>query len=115
MTGDMMWTINGLAFDENRVDATPRLNDIEIWKFTNRSNMDHPMHLHHAMFQVLTINGAAPAATHAGWKDTVIVPRMMGTVEIIMQFTDYTGKFPFHCHVLEHEDMMMMSQFEVLP
>ncbi|HEY9198417.1 MAG TPA: multicopper oxidase domain-containing protein [Gammaproteobacteria bacterium] len=109
-----MWTINGQGFDPNRVDASPRLGDIEIWKFTNQSNMDHPMHLHDVMFQILTINGAAPPATHAGWKDTVIVPRMMGTVEIIMKFTDYKGKFPFHCHVLEHEDNMMMSQFEVI-
>lgn len=110
-----MWVINGLGFDENRVDATPRLDETEIWKFTNMSGMDHPMHQHDVMFQILTINGAAPAAIHAGWKDTVIVPRMMGTAEIIMKFTDYTGKFPFHCHVLEHEDMMMMPQFEVLP
>lgn len=110
-----MWTINGLGFDPDRVDASPRLGDIEIWKFTNQTNMDHPMHIHDVMFQILTINGRAPAATHAGWKDTVIVPAMLGTVEIITQFTDYTGRFPFHCHVLEHEDMMMMSQFEVLP
>jgi len=110
-----MWTINGKTWDENRVDATPRLNETEIWKFTNQSPIDHPMHLHDIMFQILTINGAAPAATHAGWKDVVIVPRMMGTAEIIMKFTDFTGKFPFHCHILEHEDMMMMSQFEVLP
>lgn len=112
--GGGIWTINGLGWDENRVDATPRLNDTEIWKFTNQSMMDHPMHLHDVMFQILTINGRAPAATHAGWKDTVVVPRMMGTAEIIMKFTDYKGKFPFHCHVLEHEDMMMMSQFEVI-
>lgn len=110
-----MWTINGLGFDPSRVDAQPRLGDIEIWRFTNQSMMDHPIHLHDVMFQILTINGAAPAATHAGWKDTVVVPARMGTAEIIMKFTDYTGKFPFHCHVLEHEDMMMMSQFEVLP
>jgi len=71
--------------------------------------------MHHAMFQILDINGVAPPATHAGWKDTVIVPRMMGNVRVIMKFTDYTGKYPFHCHVLEHEDRMMMSQFEVLP
>lgn len=109
------WLINGQVFDENRIDASPRLGDVEIWKFTNQSNMDHPIHLHDVMFQILTINGAAPAATHAGWKDTVVVPRMMGTAEIIMKFTDYTGIFPFHCHVLEHEDMMMMSQFEVRP
>lgn len=116
LAGGMMggiWTINGLGFDPNRVDATPKLNETEIWKFTNQSSMDHPMHIHDVMFQILTINGAAPPATHAGWKDTVIVPRMMGTAEVIMKFTDYKGKFAFHCHVLEHEDMMMMSQFQV--
>jgi len=37
----MMWTINGLGFDANRVDATPRLGETEIWQFTNQSNMDH--------------------------------------------------------------------------
>ena len=26
----------------------------------------------------------------------------------------YTGCYPFHCHVLEHEDMGMMSHFEVV-
>jgi len=113
--GGGMWTINGNGFSPTRVDATPRLNETEIWKFTNQSMMDHPIHLHDVMFQILTINGAAPAATHRGWKDVVVVPAGMGTAEIIMKFTDYTGKFPFHCHVLEHEDNMMMSQFEVLP
>jgi FtsP/CotA-like multicopper oxidase with cupredoxin domain len=52
------------------------------------------MHLHDVMFQILTINGARPPH-HAGWKDTVVVPRMNGTAEIIMKFTDYTGIFPF--------------------
>jgi len=30
--------------------------------------MDHPLHLHDVQFQILDINGRAPAATHAGWK-----------------------------------------------
>jgi MYXO-CTERM domain-containing protein len=35
-------------------------------------------------------------------------------VSVIAKFTDYPGKFPYHCHMLEHEDNMMMRQFEVL-
>jgi hypothetical protein len=29
-------------------------------------------------------------------------------------FTDFTGKFVFHCHVLHHEDHGMMSVVEVV-
>jgi spore coat protein A len=48
-----------------------------------------------------------------GWKDTV---RVMGneTVTVIAKFPDAPelfGHFPYHCHVLEHEDYDMMRQF----
>ena len=29
-------------------------------------------------------------------------------------FEGYRGKYVFHCHNLEHEDMMMMANFEVV-
>ena len=29
--------------------------------------------------------------------------------------TGYAGKYPWHCHMLEHEDNEMMLQFEVMP
>ena len=29
-------------------------------------------------------------------------------------FTDYTGKYVIHCHMLDHEDHGLMSQFEVV-
>ncbi len=76
--------------------------------------MDHPVHVHQAMFQILAINGAPPAATHAGWKDTVNVPAM-GSARIIVRFSDYAGRYVFHCHVLEHEDRAMMARFDVVP
>lgn len=117
LSGGMMggaWTINGNLFDPNRIDAQPKLGTTEIWRFTNQSMMDHPIHIHDVMFQILDINGSPPAATHAGWKDTVIVPQM-GNARVIMKFDDYTGKYVFHCHILEHEDMAMMAQFSVIP
>ena len=32
-----------------------------------------------------------------------------------MRFTDHLGRYMFHCHILEHEDDGMMTQFEVVP
>lgn len=113
MMGGTPWVINGKPFDPDRVDANPKLGTVEIWKFRNMSMMDHPAHLHQTMFQILDINGTPPPPTHAGWKDTVNVPAM-GSVRIIMRFTDYAGKYVLHCHVLEHEDNAMMARFDVV-
>jgi hypothetical protein len=37
------------------------------------------------------------------------------TIEVKLKFTDFTGRYVFHCHMTEHEDDGMMSQFEVVP
>jgi len=111
------WTINGSVFDPNTPIATPRLGTTEIWQFNNSGGMmgmDHPIHIHDVMFQIININGAAPPATHAGWKDTVNVPAG-GSARVIMKFTEYTGKYVLHCHNLEHEDNDMMARFDVAP
>ena len=36
-------------------------------------------------------------------------------VEVAARFTDYTGPFMIHCHMLDHEDHGMMARFDVLP
>src|SRR4029434_1988638 len=33
---------------------------------------------------------------------------------VIARFEDYAGLFPYHCHILEHEDHEMMRQFRVI-
>jgi hypothetical protein len=49
-----------------------------------------------------------------GFKDTVRA--MPGEVtRIIAKFDDYIGRYPWHCHIIEHEDNEMMLQFEVIP
>ena len=54
-----------------------------------------------------------PDGGEAGWKDTaVVLPNEMLT--IIARFEGYTGKFVFHCHMLEHEDNDMMRPFVVV-
>jgi len=44
-----------------------------------------------------------------GWRDMVSVAPLH-SVRVIMRFEDYTGRFPYHCHILEHEDHDMMRQ-----
>ncbi|MFW6275781.1 MAG: multicopper oxidase domain-containing protein [bacterium] len=48
-----------------------------------------------------------------GWQDTfLLMPGMK--VKIALKFEDYTGIYVYHCHNLEHEDMGMMRNFEVI-
>ncbi|MFE3144434.1 multicopper oxidase family protein [Streptomyces scopuliridis] len=104
------WTINGHPFSTNRYLATPRLDTVERWRFT--SDFHHPVHLHLAHFQVEARNGRPPAAHEHGWKDTVDV-RPYETVDVLARFAGYRGRYMFHCHNLEHEDMGMMANFRV--
>jgi spore coat protein A, manganese oxidase len=103
--------INGKEFDPNRTDIYPRLNSTEIWEVF--ADIPHPFHMHLAHFQVLSRNNQKPDPSDVGWKDTVRVgPREM--VRAIARFTPYRGKYIYHCHMLEHEDMGMMDNFEVI-
>ena len=119
------WLINGLRWDD--VTEYPVLGTTEVWSFINRSGVTHPMHMHLVMFQVLDrqafemVNGQVvpigspvpPPPHEAGWKDTVQVgPNEI--VRVIARFEDYTGRFAYHCHILEHEDHEMMRQFEAV-
>jgi hypothetical protein len=54
-----------------------------------------------------------PAANEAGWKDTVRV-EPGEIVRVIARFDGFPGKYPYHCHIIEHEDHEMMRQFEVV-
>jgi spore coat protein A, manganese oxidase len=105
-----MSTVNGKVFDPDRIDARPRLGSTEIWEISG--DPAHPIHLHLVHFRVLSRDGGPPGPYDAGWKDTVFLEG--GTVRVAARFDGYRGKYVFHCHNLEHEDMMMMSNFEVI-
>lgn len=122
--------INSKGYDDP-VTEVVQLGTTEIWRFINTTDDAHPMHVHLVQFQILQrqgFNPAAllkgtlelvgiprpPAANEAGWKDTAIVnPR--DVLSIIARFEGYTGRYVFHCHMLEHEDNDMMRPFEVVP
>lgn len=105
LLGEVVWLVNGEPFDPERIDATPRRGQVEQWRFS--TDVHHPIHVHLDSFQVLN-----PRPWDQGWKDTVdILPTEY--VDVLVRFNDYAGKFVMHCHNLEHEDMMMMANFEV--
>jgi spore coat protein A len=114
------------------VSEKPALGTTEIWEFLNLTEDAHPIHLHLVRFQILDRRalemsayiyqnrkiiylGAAvpPDANEAGWKDTVrATPR--ASTRIIVKFEGYTGRYVWHCHILEHEDNEMMRPYEIV-
>ena len=110
--GMTLWTVNGKPFDPKRIDARPRLGAIERWKISTQ-NVPHPIHIHLARFQVVTRDGGQPGPYDQGWKDTVDGDSG-GHIDVLAKFDGYRGRYVFHCHNLEHEDMAMMDNFEVV-
>lgn len=103
--------------------ARPRVGTTEIWSITNPSPVPHPVHLHLVQFQILSRQRTGEARRRlshtyeAGWKDTVSVGPSE-TVDVIARFdlpegTPTPAPYPWHCHVLEHEDNDMMHAFTV--
>lgn len=109
--GQRGWTINGRAFHPHRMDARPRLGELEVWRFF--TDLHHPVHVHLSSFRVLSRNGGPPRRCDAGWKDTVDV-RPAEYVDVAIRFIRFPGRFMMHCHNLEHEDMAMMAAFETV-
>uniref|UniRef100_UPI003F49810D multicopper oxidase domain-containing protein n=1 Tax=Nonomuraea bangladeshensis TaxID=404385 RepID=UPI003F49810D len=105
------WLIGGLPFDPARSDVTTRLGDVEVWRLI--ADVHHPVHLHLVGFQVLSRSGRPPLPHDAGLKDTVAL-RPGEAVEIITRFDGYRGRYLFHCHNAEHEDMAMMANLEII-
>lgn len=108
--------INGAAFDPDVINFTVTRGATEIWEVSNDDtdpSVDHSFHIHLVQFQVLSRTGSPMLPDDAGLKDTVRVPP--GTsVKVQATFTDYLGKFVFHCHYLEHSSVGMMGQFQVV-
>ncbi|OIV38347.1 copper oxidase [Mangrovactinospora gilvigrisea] len=104
----MGWTINGEDYHPGRTLAAPRLGRVERWRFV--TDVHHPIHVHLDPFQVVARNGASPGEYDHGWKDTIDL-RSAESAEVLVRFSDYSGRFLLHCHNLEHEDMGMMADF----
>lgn len=109
----------------------------ETWNILNIvGGPPHPIHIHLTGFQALrrhiyhteTYNPGTLGTTtpiifdrvgvldpnEQGWKDTIrVYPGEV--VSVAGQFIGGTGRYVYHCHLLDHEDKTMMRPFVVIP
>jgi spore coat protein A len=104
------WEINGRIFDPTYSEADVRAGSTEVWTVT--SDFHHPFHVHNCAMQVVSRDGQVPGPYDQGFKDTVFLNKGE-KVQIAIRFSDYQGRYVFHCHNLEHEDMGMMANFTI--
>lgn len=109
--GHERWLVNDAPYDPDRTDAEIRLGELEIWRFV--TDLHHPVHVHLDPFQVISRRGGEPGSYDVGWKDTVNIGPT-DYVDVAVRFTDHTGRYPLHCHNLEHEDMAMMATVQTV-
>ena len=105
-TMEGMFTINGEAFSQDKVNTAVVSDTVEEWTIINNSTMQHPFHLHIWPMQVMSINGQATIGLR--YQDVVSVPAN-GQVIVRINFHTHTGKTLYHCHILDHEDLGMMG------
>ena len=99
LAGTMMpyrWTINGKTFPDTKPLPVEQGERLRL-RFTNRSTMFHPMHVHGHTF-ALPDGGAR--------KDTVIV-KPKQTVAVELDATN-PGQWMTHCHNIYHAERGMM-------
>jgi len=128
--GRLMFTLNNREFIGG-ITEEPVVGELECWRIINAGLGVHPIHIHQIQFQVLdripidsnaynqtgqiifTGDPEPPSPELRGWMDTVqAFPGYM--TRLLCKFGPYTGRYVYHCHILEHEDYDMMRPFDVV-
>ncbi|MEB3350264.1 MAG: multicopper oxidase domain-containing protein [Cyanobacteriota bacterium] len=106
------WQINQVDYVPEHANFTPSSGGAERWIFRNNSGgWAHPVHVHLESQQVESYNGQAPLPQDRAKRDTIwLTPN--GEVSVLMHFRTFEGPFVLHCHILGHEDLMMMLNFD---
>jgi len=109
-----MFFINGKTFDMSRIDLRSKVGEVEEWRVFNNSHMDHPFHIHGTQFVVVQReqNGTVTPEPFNAWRDTVNLRPYETVVFHVKQ--SMPGIRMLHCHILEHEDLGMMANLEVI-
>jgi FtsP/CotA-like multicopper oxidase with cupredoxin domain len=101
------WTING----EEYVPKPTRLHVGRRYRlaFQNRTDDDHPVHLHRYSFELTRVHGR----TTSGIRKDVVMLARNGRLDV--DFTPQTtGRALFHCHQQMHMDNGFKKLFEVV-
>jgi len=110
------------AYDPSSIapNITVHQGEVEDWLIENRSQETHAFHIHQTHFIVLQRHGVPVDEPYL--RDTINVPYWDGfapqypSIKLRLDFRDpaIVGTFPYHCHILQHEDGGMMGTIEVL-
>jgi FtsP/CotA-like multicopper oxidase with cupredoxin domain len=115
------WTVNGEFFNPSKISAYPVEGTAEEWTLTSGGGWSHPVHIHHEEFQITSRNGSNPALDDMSRKDVVRIGQAAqgtsgtGKITFYMQFRDWYGDYPMHCHNVVHEDHAMMIRWKLVP
>jgi FtsP/CotA-like multicopper oxidase with cupredoxin domain len=116
------FTVDDKAFDDMDMKSIRylKLGATDRWALTSDPKVQaaapHVFHIHVNPFQYQRRdpNGNLQWV----WKDTLLINpgtvKQPGTVNVYSQYTDFTGKFVLHCHILDHEDLGMMQVVDVV-
>ena len=99
------WTINGTEYPHDQEFVLKQGARYRL-VFRNRSDDDHPVHMHRHTFELVDVNGKPTAGVI---KDTVVVPTY-GRVTVDM-VADQPGLTLFHCHIQQHMDYGFKALF----
>ncbi|MBV8675365.1 MAG: multicopper oxidase domain-containing protein [Acidobacteriaceae bacterium] len=102
-------------------DMVAQQGTVEDWIIENRTRELHAFHIHQMHFLLLEYMGRRVSENFV--RDTVNVPYYDGrlltypSIRVRVDFRDpnTVGVFPYHCHLLEHEDRGMMGTILVEP
>jgi FtsP/CotA-like multicopper oxidase with cupredoxin domain len=121
-----MLTVDGQPpkpFDPNSTlpNIIAHEGDVEDWIIENRTQELHAFHIHQIHFVLMEFFGIP--INEPFLRDTVNVPFWDGkslaypSIRVRIDFRDpnSVGTFPYHCHLLEHEDGGMMGIIRVEP
>lgn len=125
-----LFTINGNAYQPDTISIRPKLNTMELWRVRSyhkgtASAMAHTLHIHTNQFLVLEggeieITGVENQIKRPVWRDVVFIPKASkggepgDYVYLGMVFNDYIGEIVLHCHFVDHEDLGMMANVEIV-
>ncbi|TAM58553.1 multicopper oxidase family protein [bacterium] len=100
--GSDRWTMNGKVWPHTEKIVVRRGDRVEV-RFTNKTDMHHPMHLHGHVFDVVETNGRA--LRYPLPKDTALVDPNGGTMTWRFRADSPPGRWLLHCH----NDIHMMD------
>lgn len=110
--GSNKWTLNGKTYPNTERIYVHRGDSVTV-NFLNKTDMDHPMHLHGHVFSLTQVDGSRLLRPLA--KDTSLVRANGGTATWVFKADAPAGRWLLHCHNAIHMMDGMMTEVVYRP